>query len=92
MTRNRFTARITRSLAALAAVVIAAAPAAAQGVDEDAKAALNALYRNTPAAKTLSKTAKGILIFPKIVKAGFVVGAQYGQGTLFKAGKPAAML
>ena len=75
MTRNRFLTWITRSLAAFAAVVIAAAPAAAQGVDEDATAALNALYRTTPAAKTLSKTAKGILIFPKIVKASFVVGA-----------------
>jgi len=89
MTRNRFLIWITGSLAALAAVVSAAAPAAAQGVDEDATAALNALYRTTPAAKTLAKTAKGILIFPKIVKAGFVVGAQYGQGTLLKAGRPA---
>jgi lipid-binding SYLF domain-containing protein len=63
--------------------------AAAQGVDADATAALNALYRSTPAAKTLAQTAKGILIFPKIVKAGFIVGAQYGEGALFKNGQPA---
>ena len=52
-------------------------------------AALNALYRSAPAAKTLAKTAKGILVFPRIVKAGFLVGAQYGEGTLLKNGQPA---
>ena len=75
---------------ALVMIVVAAAPhrVAAQA-DRDAEAALNALYRSTPAAKELGKTAKAILVFPKIVKAGFMVGAQYGQGTLFKNGKAA---
>ncbi len=30
-----------------------------------------------------------VLVFPKIVKAGFVVGAQGGEGILFVDGKPA---
>jgi lipid-binding SYLF domain-containing protein len=63
---------------------------AADGIDSDANAALNALYDSTPAAKTLAQTAKGILIFPNIVKAGFLVGAQYGEGELLQAGKPVA--
>src|SRR5205823_14500022 len=64
--------------------------ASAQGVsDRDADAALNALYRSAPAAKALAETAKGILGFPRIVKAGFLVGAQYGEGTLLKNGQPA---
>ena len=56
----------------------------------DAEAALQSLYRTTPAAKSLAETAKGILVFPKIRKAGFVVGAQFGQGVLFENGRPAA--
>jgi lipid-binding SYLF domain-containing protein len=55
----------------------------------DAKAALDSLYKSTPAAKELGKAAKGILVFPRIVKAGFMVGAQYGNGTLFKRARPA---
>ena len=36
------------------------------------------------------RRAKGILVFPGIVKAGFLVGAQYGSGgALFKNGRTA---
>ena len=58
-----------------------------EGVESDAQAALQALYKSTPAAKTLASTAKGILVFPNIVKAGFIVGAQYGEGELLKDGQ-----
>jgi lipid-binding SYLF domain-containing protein len=54
------------------------------GVESDAQAALQALYT---IAKTLAATAKGILVFPNIVKAGFIVGAQYGEGELLKDGQ-----
>ena len=71
-------------------IAVATAPGPAVANDElDAKAALDSLYRSAPAAKELRKTAKGILVFPRIVKAGFMVGAQYGHGTLFKNGKAA---
>lgn len=49
-------------------------------IDGDVDYALNELYESTPAARTLAKQAKGILVFPRIVKAGFMVGAQYGRG------------
>lgn len=76
-------------LTMVVAAVMAPRAAGAQGVHPDAMAALNALYRSAPAAKTLATTAKGILVFPRIVKAGFLVGAQYGEGTLLKNGQPA---
>jgi len=60
--------------------------ASAAGIDRDVDAALLNLYETTPAAKALAEKAKGILIFPNIVKAGFVVGAQYGNGALLKGG------
>src|SRR5262249_24553918 len=37
--------------------------------------------------QTLGTTAKGILIFPNIIRAGFIVGAQYGEGELLRDGK-----
>ena len=40
-----------------------------------------------PAAVTLGEAAKGILVFPNIVRAGFIFGAQYGEGELLKGGK-----
>lgn len=49
-------------------------------IDRDVDYALNKLYQSTPAARTLAARAKGILVFPSIVKAGFMVGAQYGRG------------
>jgi len=49
-------------------------------IDRDVDFALQDLYESTPAARSLAKKAKGILVFPRIVKAGFMVGAQYGRG------------
>ena len=45
------------------------------------------LYAGTPAAKELSKVAKGILVFPSIKKAGFIVGGQHGEGVMRVKGK-----
>jgi lipid-binding SYLF domain-containing protein len=49
--------------------------------------ALKQLYAKYPAALKLSKVAKGVLVFPSITKAGFVVGGQYGEGALLVGGK-----
>ena len=53
----------------------------------EAREALNELYSTTPAARHLAESARAVLVFPKIVKAGFVVGAQRGDGTLLARGK-----
>ena len=45
------------------------------------------LFASSPAAKNLSTSAKGILIFPSVKKAGFVVGGQRGEGALRVRGK-----
>ena len=64
--------------------------ASAKQIDRDATTALQRLYAETPSAKTLGAKAKGILIFPKILKAGFMFGAQGGEGVLRKGGKSVA--
>jgi lipid-binding SYLF domain-containing protein len=58
--------------------------ASAEDLDRDAMQALNTLYKKHPVAETLSKSAKGVLVFPNIVKAGLIFGGSYGEGVLLK--------
>ena len=65
-------------------------PARADELDDDAAAALRSLYEGSPAARVLGQKAVGILVFPNIVKAGFLFGAQFGEGTLYRGGRKVA--
>jgi lipid-binding SYLF domain-containing protein len=67
-----------------------AAAASAAEIDRDAQNALGDLYAKSPSAKTMGEKAIGILVFPGIVKGGFIVGGQYGEGALIKDGKAVA--
>jgi lipid-binding SYLF domain-containing protein len=49
--------------------------------------ALQTLYDTQSVAKTLSQTAKAVLVFPNIVKAGLVFGGSYGEGVLLEGSK-----
>jgi lipid-binding SYLF domain-containing protein len=60
--------------------------ASAVEIDQKVELALKDLYASSPTALELSKVAKGILVFPNVVKAGLVVGAQYGEGALLVDG------
>jgi lipid-binding SYLF domain-containing protein len=75
-------------------LAVSAALAAEQNapakLERESRAVLNSLYTKVPAAKALGKTATAILVFPKITKAGLMVGGQHGEGTLFKGGKRVA--
>jgi lipid-binding SYLF domain-containing protein len=63
------------------------AKAANAQMDQEAKAALKSLYISTPEARVLAQKAKGILVFPDVLKAGLIVGAQHGEGELIENGK-----
>ena len=52
-----------------------------------ATAALQNLYASNPAAKALSRKARAILIFPDVVKGGFLWGGEIGNGVLRQNGK-----
>ena len=86
-------ARIGASLLAVALVVAAAtharpaAAASAAEINRDVDAALAQLYASVPSARSLARRAKGILVFPAVVKAGFMFGAQYGDGALRRGGR-----
>jgi lipid-binding SYLF domain-containing protein len=61
--------------------------ATASGLRASSEAALRKLYAKSPRARELGRKARGILVFPQILKAGFVFGGQGGEGVLFQGGK-----
>jgi lipid-binding SYLF domain-containing protein len=54
---------------------------------QDSRAALKSLYDSSPGAKALGDKASAVLVFPNVVKAGFIVGGQGGDGVLLTKGK-----
>jgi lipid-binding SYLF domain-containing protein len=60
----------------------AASAATAYAINRQVDAALAALYAGNPAAVELSRTAKAILVFPSVTKAGFIFGGEFGVGAL----------
>jgi lipid-binding SYLF domain-containing protein len=61
--------------------------ASAKELDRDARAALSKLTSTQASARTLAQKARSILVFPSIVKAGFMFGGQMGEGVLYRGGK-----
>lgn len=53
-----------------------------EDLNRDSDTALHQLISTNPTAADLASKAKGILIFPNIVKAGFIFGGAYGEGEL----------
>src|SRR3546814_1147260 len=49
--------------------------------------ALALLKQNSPAAAKLAPEAAAILVFPKIVKGGLIIGGQYGRSEERRVGK-----
>jgi lipid-binding SYLF domain-containing protein len=82
--------RIILAVAALAMLGVAARPvhaASASRISSNARAALQKLYKSNPSARILGDKAKAILVFPSILKAGFIFGGQGGDGAMTKGGK-----
>ncbi len=61
-----------------------AANANAAQIADDSRAALSSLFAQNPGARALGKKAKGVLVFPSIVKGGFLIGAQGGNGAMIR--------
>jgi len=61
--------------------------ATAKEIDVSVEVALDRFYEEVPSGKKLVKDAKGTLVFPAVYKAGFGIGAEYGEGALLLGGK-----
>jgi len=82
----------TLTMLLLAVTLFAVTPASADAasaavIDKEVDLAIEKLYASTPAAKELAKVSKAVLVFPDVVKAGLIVGGQYGEGALRVDGK-----
>jgi len=76
---------------AIALPMAASAPAfsaSKSDLENSSKKALDKLVAQVPGASALNAKAVGVLVFPTITKAGFMVGGQFGEGVLWRKGKP----
>jgi len=56
-------------------------------LDARVQGALDELYERSPQARELARQAAGVLVFPRVVKAGFGVGGEFGEGSLLVDGQ-----
>jgi lipid-binding SYLF domain-containing protein len=63
--------------------------ASRQQIDAEVQEAMANFREHTSAGAQLAGEASGILVFPKVIKAGFGIGGEYGEGALLIDGKPA---
>lgn len=61
--------------------------ASAKEIDIKVNAALEKFKNEVGGAKEFLKEAKGVLVFPSVIKAGFGIGGEYGEGALRISGK-----
>jgi len=75
-----------------ATLALAAAPPALAGDAElvrNSRRALESLTSSNKAARDLAKKATAVLVFPRMIKAGFLFGGQIGDGVLFEGDRVA---
>ncbi|WP_083238142.1 BPSL1445 family SYLF domain-containing lipoprotein [Methyloceanibacter marginalis] len=79
------------ALAVAAAFGEAPAARAASGaeIERDANDTLHSFVRQIGGARELANKAVGILVFPSVIKAGFGLGGEYGEGLLIVNQRPA---
>ena len=53
-----------------------------QSIDASVDGTMSRLFQTVPGSRELVSKARGVLVFPSVIQAGFVVGGQYGEGSL----------
>ena len=76
-----FTAPVTEAVAAESDA------AKRHEIDAKVNGTLSKLFETVNGSKELVSKANGVLVFPSVIKAGFVAGGEYGQGALRVGGK-----
>jgi len=71
------------------ALASSADASSAHSLQVNSEKALQHLYKQNAKARTLGEKAVAVLVFPDVLKAGFMVAAQRGDGVLFKNGEVA---
>ena len=63
--------------------------ASAAEINDAVNATLRSFVAQNPSARELGRKAAGVLVFPSVIKAGFGVGGEYGEGVLIVKREPA---
>ena len=87
-TRRPIVAATLAVACAFSLAPLSAARADRASLISDARHALNRLQASDPRAARLASRARAILVFPSVLKAGFVFGGETGNGVLFVGGRP----
>jgi lipid-binding SYLF domain-containing protein len=58
----------------------------AHKLEQMSRKALGHLLRTNPKARAISEHSLAVLVFPEVIKVGFMAGVQRGDGVLFKHG------
>ncbi|MBN3786242.1 YSC84-related protein [Burkholderia sp. Ac-20353] len=53
-----------------------------ESIDASVNATLSRLYSTVPGSRELVSKSRGVLVFPSVLQAGFIVGGQTGNGAL----------
>jgi lipid-binding SYLF domain-containing protein len=53
-----------------------------RSIDASADGVMSRLYASVKGSQELVSKARGVLVFPNVLQAGFIVGAQHGDGSL----------
>ena len=61
----------------------------AEEINDAANATVHRFVEANPSAEELGRKAAGVLVFPSAVKAGMLLGGQYGEGVLIVRGNAA---
>jgi lipid-binding SYLF domain-containing protein len=64
--------------------------ASREEIDVYVEEALEKFRRYTPAGNKLASRSRGMLVFPKVYKAGMILGGEYGEGALIIGGENVA--
>ena len=72
----------------LAGITLLTTSTASADLISDSRRAVQQLVAQNPAAARCKSKAVAVLVFPDIMKAGFIIGAQGGKGILFVHGHP----
>ncbi|VVD84298.1 lipoprotein [Pandoraea communis] len=51
-------------------------------IDASVNGALDKMYASVKGSRELVNKARGVLVFPSVLQAGFIVGGEYGEGAL----------
>lgn len=86
--RRPVTTFILALLALTSSILLSGAAQAASADEIDARIeeALAEFYEESTAGRTLARRAAGMLVFPRVIKAGIGIGGEYGEGALLVNG------